>query len=180
MYACATPVESDDVRAAARIVPEREISQTRPMSRRENRLYQRDVLSGFARGSCYSSRLRLLLSTRGNCLITSRVSTHEKKLARSGLSFFLVVSTRHRNSLFVIIARKILILKSSEAKREFSFSSTKMRIREILFLSCVISYSVLFIISSNRKKNVEGISRPHLLPLSFEFFSIEFPTTLLH
>lgn len=55
--------------------PNEKPSQTRPLSRREDRLYQRDVLSGFARGSRYrlsiaiSRLVRVPLSTRGNCLV---------------------------------------------------------------------------------------------------------------
>jgi len=121
VYASATPAESDDLRAAAHIVSERETVQTRPMSRRENLLYQRDVLSGFARGSCYSSRLRLVLSTQGNCLVI-RVSTLEKNWQGPACHFSLCSFCASLYFLsFRDNARKILFLKSSEAKREKFF-----------------------------------------------------------
>lgn len=85
--------------------PNRKAFQTRPVLRREDRLYQRDVLSGFARGPRYPSRSRLSKtaadlgksSRNGSLIIMSRVhlspprvSTLEKKTDK----FRLVIPSR--------------------------------------------------------------------------------------
>lgn len=138
-----------------RIVPEQEMfARLGRCHGREDRLYQRDVLSGFARGSRYRcpSRLRLVrpLSTRGNRPVTTRITQSPSfvpRVSTLGKKNWQVPAC-HSSSWFprfvaILFSRygKILIQKSSEAKRISRSPPSIQRIRKIsLILLATLFY----------------------------------------